>query len=259
MTNDRLDLIRHHLYVRGAASVQDLCTATGASLATVRRDLQRLEEEGAVERTHGGVRLAGNAGVETAFRIRESENIRAKRMIARRAYALIRPQTTIFLDAGTTVLQVARLLRLQPLDISVFTNGLAVASELANVPALRVTVLGGQLRNENLSFVGPLAEQMLAGLWFDQLFMGFSAAHDDGTISTLDMQEASLNRHMLGRTAEPVLLADSSKFGTRSTYRVAPFGRPMQVVSDGGLAKPWRERLLEMGVGVMIPAEEEEA
>jgi DeoR family fructose operon transcriptional repressor len=259
MSGDRLDVIRHHLYVRGAASVQDLCDATGASLATIRRDLQRLEEEGAVERTHGGVRLAESAGVETAFRVRESQNIRAKRMIARSAYDLIRPQTTIFLDAGTTVLQVARLLRLQPIAVSIFTNGLAVANELANVPALRVTVIGGQLRNENLSFVGPQAEQVLGEVWFDQLFMGFSAAHEDGSINTLDVHEASLNRRMLTRTATPILLADSSKFGLRATYGVAPLQPPLKMVSDDGLSEAWRKRLADLGVDLLVAADGEDA
>ncbi|SEQ73737.1 transcriptional regulator, DeoR family [Faunimonas pinastri] len=259
MTDDRLEIIRHHLYARGSASVQELCGATGASLATVRRDLQRLEDEGAVERTHGGVRLAETAGVELGFRVREKRNIAAKRAIARSATEMIRPQSTIFLDAGTTVLQVARLLRLQPMPLSVFTNGLAVAYELANVPDLRVSVIGGQLRNENLSFVGPQAERTLDDLWFDQLFMGFSAVHEDGSFHTLDVIEASLNRRMLDRTRQPVLLADSSKFDLHAPYRVATFAPGMKIITDEGLSTDWRSRVADLGADLVLAAGEVEA
>ncbi len=252
MAADRLDLIREHLYTNGSVSVQDLCTATGASPATVRRDLQRLEDDGAVERTHGGVRLAGSAGMEVSFRVRENLNIRAKRLIAKRAHGLIRPHTTIFFDAGTTVLQVARLLRLHPLPVAVFTNGLAVANELANLPDLQVSVLGGVLRRENLSFIGPLAEQILGQIWFDQLFLGFTAAHEDGFFHTLDAGEASLNQMMLTRAAETILLADSNKFLRRATYRVASFRAPLRLISDDDLSAEWRQRLREAGVGVDI-------
>lgn len=252
---ERLDAIRGHLYAHGYSTVQGLADAVGASLATIRRDLQVLERAGAIDRVHGGARIAEGSSVEVAFQERAKRNLVAKRAIARAAYAALKPHATIFLDAGTTVLQLARLIRLSPLPLRIFTNGLTVAQEFLNVPNLSVSVVGGQLRSENVSLVGPEAEQMLGMLWFDQLFLGVSAIADDGALYSVDSAEASLNRCMLGRSAESFVLADASKFGSTATYRVAPLS-DTRVITDWRLESGWRSRLADMGVEAMIAEEE---
>lgn len=248
---DRLDAIRSHLYAHGFSNIQSLAESVGASFATIRRDLQVLEREGAIDRVHGGARIAEGSSVELAFQERAKRNLSAKRAIARAAYKLLAPHATVFLDAGTTVLQLARLIRLNPMPLRIFTNGLAVAQEFLNVPNLEVSLLGGQLRNENASLVGPQAEAMLETLWFDQLFLGVSAIGLDGAIYSVDSAEASLNRCMLSRAAQQFLLADSSKFGTMATYRVAPLAS-VRIVTDGKLATDWRGRLADQGVDATI-------
>ena len=130
---DRLDAIRSHLYANGFSTIQALADAVGASLATIRRDLQILEREGAIDRVHGGARIAEGSSVEVAFQEREKRNLSAKRAIATAAYDLLHPRTAIFLDAGTTVLQLARLIRINPLPLRIFTNGLTVAQEFLNI------------------------------------------------------------------------------------------------------------------------------
>jgi len=248
---ERLDAIRSHLYVHGLSSIQALAEVVGASAATIRRDLSKLARDGAIDRVHGGARIAEGTSVEVAFRERASRNLAQKRAIAARAYALLAPRTSVLLDAGTTVLQLARLIRLSPMPLRVFTNGLAVAQELLEVPQLEVTVLGGQMRSENASTVGPQAEAMLQALWFDQLFLGASAIGQDGAIYSVDSAEASLNTAMLARSAQRFLLADSSKFGAMATYRVAPLAEA-RVVTDDGLSGGWRARLGELSVDCTV-------
>ena len=131
------------------------------------------------------------------------------------------------------MLQLARLIRVNPLPLRIFTNGLAVAQELLDVPGLEVTLLGGQLRSENASTVGPQAEAMLESLWFDQLFLGVSAIGPDGAIYSVDSAEANLNKRMLTRAAQRFLLANSTKFGTMATYRVGPLTEARIVTDDG--------------------------
>ena len=160
MQGERLDAIRSHLYANGFSTIQSLADSVGASLATIRRDLQVLEREGLIDRVHGGARIAEGSSVEVAFQERAKRNLVAKRAIAAAAYELLAPHATVFLDAGTTVLQLSRLIRINPLPLRIFTNGLAVAQEFLNVPDLEVAVLGGQLRSENASLVGPQAEAM---------------------------------------------------------------------------------------------------
>ena len=115
MKPDRLEAIRQHLYSCGTSTVDALAAATGASVATVRRDLVVLEQQGVVSRTHGGARLASGAHVEVEFTTRERHRLAEKRAIGAAAYALLRPQTSVFLDAGTTVLQLAHRLRASPI------------------------------------------------------------------------------------------------------------------------------------------------
>ncbi len=252
MKPDRLASIRDHLYAHGAATAEDLAAAVRSSVATIRRDLVVLERQGIVDRSFGSVRIASGAGVEIAFEVRERQNLAQKRAIAARAYELIRPHSAVFLDAGTTVLQLARLLRVSPVPLAVFTNGLAVAQELMHVAKLRVTLLGGALRSENASVVGPAAEAMLDRLWFDQLFLGVSAVGDDGFIYSLDAAEASLNERMIERSAAVAVLADGGKFGRRATHRVAPLTPSTRVLTDPGLPATHRRRLAEAGVDVTI-------
>ena len=253
---ERLDAIRSHLYAHGYSSIQTLADAVGASLATIRRDLQVLEREGAIDRVHGGARIAEGSSVEMAFQERAKHNLDAKRAIAGAAYALLTPHASVFLDAGTTVLQLARLIRVNPMPLRIFTNGLAVAEEFLNVPNLEVTLLGGQLRSENASTVGPQAESMLDTLWFDQLFLGVSAIGPDGGIYSVDSAEASLNRRMLSRSEQRFLLADSTKFGMMATYRVGPLTET-RVVTDAGLTAKWRTQLAQLGVQSTIAGEAE--
>lgn len=243
MKDDRLSAIRQHLYSHGFSHIQAIADAVGASLPTVRRDLLALEAEGAIIRTHGGARIADTVGTEIAFELREQANLAAKRAIADAAFEQLVPKSTVFLDAGTTVLQLARRLRLDPMPLSIFTNCVTVAQVLMDVRDLRITLIGGQLRPENASMVGPIAESMLERLWFDQLFLGAGAIADDACIYSLDEHEARVNELMLSRSAKKSLLVDSSKFGHRLTYRVAPLGSDLHVFTDRNLSAEWRVRL----------------
>ena len=247
MKIDRATAIRQHLYSRGHSSVAELAEAVGASEPTVRRDLLALEGTGAVVRTHGCSRLSKATSTPETSAIREQINLAAKRAIGEAAYALLRPNTAVFLDAGTTVLQLARCLRLHPMPLRVFTNCLPVAQVLLPVAGLTITLLGGTLRPQNASIVGTLAEDALEKLWFDQLFIGAGAISDEGAIYSADEQEARINRRMLTRSAAPVLMADADKFGQRLTYQVARLGPGTQVISEARLAQDWQARLTEIG------------
>src|SRR3569623_844516 len=142
---DRLDAIRSYLYAHGFSSIQALSDSVGASLATIRRDLQVLEREGAIDRVHGGARIAEGSSVELAFQERAKRNLAAKRSIAAAAYELLVPHAAVFLDAGATVLQLARLLRVNPLPLRIFTTGLAVAQDFLDIPHHELALHGGQL------------------------------------------------------------------------------------------------------------------
>jgi DeoR/GlpR family transcriptional regulator of sugar metabolism len=252
MKIDRATAIRQHLFARGHCSTAEIARAVGASEPTVRRDLSVLEAEGQILRSHGGAQIAETAGVEIAFERRERINLPLKRAIGEAAYRLLRPDTSVFLDAGTTVLQLARRLRLNPMPLRLFTNCLPVAQVLMGAPQVTVTLLGGTLRRENASMVGMLAEAALERLWFDQLFLGAGAIAEDGSISGMDDQEARLNTLMLSRVQAPVVLADADKFGGRLTYGVGRLVRGAHVVTDTRLTPDWHRRLADLGAELTL-------
>ena len=252
MKTDRVSAIRHYLFSNTSASIHEIADAVGASLPTVRRDLLALEAEGSIERTYGGARIADTAGVEAAFEVREQTHIAAKRAIGYAAYKLIQPDTAVFLDAGTTVLQVARHILMKPLPLSVFTNCLPVAQMLADLRDIQVTLLGGRMRSRNSSILGSFAESMLDRLWFDHLFLGASAIGDDACTYTPNEDEARLNERMLARAARSTVLADASKFGTRATYRVVELDSRLDLITDERLAPEWVTRLTEKGCATTL-------
>lgn len=252
MKLDRATAIRQHLFSKGYSSIGDIAEAVGASEPTIRRDLSALEADGAIIRSHGGARIAEPSGPEIAFENREQINLLAKRAIGEAAFRLLRPDTAVFLDAGTTVLQLARRLRLNPMPLRVFTNCLPVAQVLMPVAGLSVTLLGGLLRPQNSSMVGLLAEAALERLWFDQLFLGAGSIAADAGIYSADEQEAAINRRMLGRCNRPVVLADSGKFGLTLTHLVSPITQAMQVICDDRLSQDWQDRLADSGADLTL-------
>ncbi|MBB2172157.1 DeoR/GlpR transcriptional regulator [Gluconacetobacter asukensis] len=248
MQPDRLTQIRHYLYLHGITGVNELARVVDTSVVTVRRDLHRLEELGHVRRTHGGAEIVNSGGLEIGFEARESHCLMIKRAIAEAAYASLRPHSSIFLDSGTTVLQLARRLRLGPIPLTVFTNSIAIVQALLDTPQLQLCLLAGRVRNENRSIVGPMAERSIEGLWFDQLFLGASAVQPDGGIATPDCEEASLNAAMVRRAGERLLLIDSSKFGRHATFRVAGLEDLGHLITDDGISGEWLARLEQAGV-----------
>lgn len=242
MKLDRSDRIRDHLFAHGPATVETLCAAMGASAATIRRDLAEMEALGLILRDHGSARLAEGAGREIAFAARSRSQLAQKRAIAESAFGHLRPGQTVFLDAGTTTHQLARRIRLSPLPLTLATNCIPIAEELAGIDGLTVLLIGGRYRPENASLVGLLAERALADLWFDVLFMGAGAIGPDLTLYSLDADEARANALMLTRSDQSLILADSSKLGRRLPYRVAALGPQTHLITDR-LPADWPARL----------------
>ena len=252
LKSQRQEAIRRHLYKQGPTKIGKLAEAVQTSIATLRRDLTELEGRGVLDRVHGGARLAQGSTLEVAFESREGQNLEAKRAIADHSYGLIRPHSTCFFDSSTTILQLARRLRLEPFPVTVFTNGLSIAQALLGVPRVRVVLLGGQLRHENASVVGPEAQAMVERLWFDQVFLGVGAVTSDGWVFGVDMAEASLNAATFRRSAERHLLADSSKFGLVATYAVLRLGPETHVVTDAKLTPEWQNNLRLWGAPLTL-------
>jgi DeoR/GlpR family transcriptional regulator of sugar metabolism len=187
------------------------------SEATVRRDLHDLDERGLLTRVRGGATLVEDSREEPLFADKEGKQTAEKERIARLALALIEDHESIYLDGGSTVLALARLLG-ERNDLTIVTNSLMAAAELMESPH-RLILVGGEFRAISRTLVGPLTQPIASSLNVDKAFMGtigFVAA--DG-LTTTDPSEAFTKTEIMKRAGKVILLADHTKLGKRSLAR----------------------------------------
>ena len=236
---------------RGAVQVTALTKALRCSEATLRRDLLRLEREGRLRRTHGGaVDLADGPDLELPPQDKAVLQVTEKRAIATAAARLIHPGEVIALNGGTTTMELARKLRAID-DLRVVTNSIGVATELAGLPGVEVTVTGGTLRG-TLELIGPLAEQSLPNLFVDMAFIGVDGLTVEHGLTTYNQAEAQTNRTMIAQARSVVVVADHTKFGRRTMALIVPISRISAVVTDAGVAAEQLDALRMAGVEVVI-------
>lgn len=208
----RRDQILARLSQRGRLSVAEISQFCGVSEVTVRKDLDALEAQGLLMRVHGGAILSGRGQMEQFFAAREHEGLEAKRRIARAAAALVRPHQRIFLDASTTAFQIARLIK-DHADLTVVTNGLYTALELAACQGITAIVVGGVVRPRSSSLVGGLHSELVPRLRVDIGFFGARGVTAADGLTETDISEAQLKHQMVRASQAVVGVADATKFG----------------------------------------------
>jgi DeoR/GlpR family transcriptional regulator of sugar metabolism len=186
---------------------------------TIRRDLNELAQEGRLQRVHGGALPASPAVVD--FSRRQELAPEAKIAIGRTAAGLVQPGQVVFLDGGTTAVQLAR--HLDPgLTATVVTHSPSVAVELAAHPRVEVVLVGGRLFKHSVVAVGAAAAEAISRIHADIFFMGVTGAHPQAGLTTGDLEEAHVKRAMSRSAAETVVLASAEKLNAASPYVVAP-------------------------------------
>ena len=218
---------------RRGARLQELSTALGVSVATVRRDLDVLKASGTLRRVHGGVVVADMRMSELEFDIKAAEAADEKRRIAEKAIEMIEPKDTVYLDGGSTVLGLARLLRGWT-QVTVVTNSVPVVVDLLG-RGPRLIIVGGEVRSASQAIVGPLTRLVLDQVHVDRAFIGtFGLSLTEG-LTTTDPSEAYTKELVLGRARQTVVLADSRKIGTSSFVRAGGLDRVDVLVTDVGI------------------------
>lgn len=208
----RREQILTQLSLRDQTSVSELSQALGVSEVTIRKDLDMLETQGLLIRVHGGAVVSGRGRLERYFAAREQEHREEKRRIAQAAAELVQPQQSIFLDASTTALQIARMIKNRE-DLTVVTNGLYTALELSFSHAITVVVIGGIVRRRSSSLVGGVSDDLLQRSRVDIAFFGARGVTGRDGMTETDIAEAALKQRMVHQAAAVVGVVDSSKFG----------------------------------------------
>lgn len=256
-TDQRAKQILLAVLKSGTTSVDQLVQLTGASPASVRRDLTRLEQRGLLRRTHGGAEVARQGQYEpfrfdSSFQERESRFSEEKRQIGMAAAELVGERETVGMTAGTTTTQVARCMRHRT-GIHVITNAMNIGIELSSQPGMNVTLVGGTLRwADAYSLTGPMALEAIGGFFMDIAFIGACGIDPVHGATTIEAEEAAVFRAFVRQARQVVLVADSSKIGMLSPSLICPLNQIHKIVTDRDVDQHALEAFRAAGVEVVI-------
>jgi DeoR/GlpR family transcriptional regulator of sugar metabolism len=239
------------------ATVTELSELFGVSESTIRRDLEVLDEQGVIQRAHGGAVVVERAAPEPPIIQRIVENEEEKKKIGRAAAQLVRDGETVFLGSGTTTLEVARNL-VDKSNLTVITNALNIANLFAGNPNITVIVVGGLLRHSELSMIGHITEQVLKELRADKVIMGMRAISIEEGLTNDYLPETMTDRAIIQFAPEVILVADHSKFDKVSTALVAPITSVNKMVTDVDTPTQIVADLRAMGIDVIIAPDDAE-
>jgi DeoR family transcriptional regulator, aga operon transcriptional repressor len=251
LNEERRRAIREILERNGRVLVTEIARQFHTSQVTVRKDLDVLQSQGLIHRTHGGALPAREGALEDPT-LREKEKLqRAQKLrIAEAAVRLVKEGQVVILDSGTTTTAIARALR-NFQKVTIITNAVNIAAELSGAP-VEVILTGGTLRKNSFSLVGPIAEETLQRLNADILFLGVDGFDVQYGLSTPNLLEAKVNRGMVEVAKRTVAVCDSTKFGRRSLSLIVPTKSLHEVITDRDIPKTDLRLLRKMGMEVTL-------
>ena len=213
LAEERFGQILNLLSKQRTATVQELCEALGTSESTIRRDLTELDRLGKLNKVHGGATLPDSRfqAEEPTMQAKETLAVPQKRAIAAAAAALIHAEDFVFIDAGSTTLELVRALQGEALQANYVTNGVAHARTLAQ-KGCRVFLPGGLLRPQTEAIVGAAAVSSLQQYNFTKAFMGANGVALEAGFTTPDPEEAAVKATVVHRARESWFLVDDAKF-----------------------------------------------
>jgi DeoR family fructose operon transcriptional repressor len=248
---ERRSRIVDMLQARRAVRVSALSELLGVSEMTIRRDLERLEAEGALSRTHGGAILKRHLTTEPVFVESVLAHADEKRRIAQAAAALIEPGDTVFINSGTTVVEVFRHLDPQ-LEARVVTNNAGVIPEVAGL-RIELIVIGGMYRAPTNAFEGAMSAEHVGEFYATKMLLGADAMSLEEGLTAPSVGLALVERAMVRQTrGEVVVLADSSKIGVVANVAICPLDRTDMIIVDDEIDDELREELERLGLRVKV-------
>ena len=221
---------------------------------TIRRDLEKLKNDGLLKRIHGGgVRASADSVTELSFRVRNTKNRKEKQVIGELAATMIEAGDVIILDASSTALQVALEIKKKDLrDIIVVTNAINVVLELAAQPEIHLICTGGMLREKSLSFVGPLAESAIRNYHIGKAFISCKGVSVEAGLTEADELQARLKLEMVQAAREVYLLVDHEKFSRVAFAPVVPINKVHRLVTDDGTPAEELDKIKNLGLQVFL-------
>jgi len=229
----RLDQIMEFLKSHNLVTVEQLVEAITASPATIRRDLIKLDEQGVISRTHGGVTLNRFIPSQPTTNEKQQRNLLEKQAIAEIAAQSVHAGDAVILDAGTTTLELAR--RLTHLPLRVITSDLHIALFLSEFKQIEVTIIGGRIDDSSQSCIGDHGRQLLQKIYPDIAFISCNSWSLEKGITTPTEDKSALKFDLAAHAGRRILLADSSKYGAYSLFCAMPLSSLTGIITDSAL------------------------
>ena len=250
MGQGRAKQIVEYLKLHNLVTVDELVSLTGASPATIRRELTRLDKEGAVYRVHGGVTLNRFVPSQPTTSEKQGKHHKEKLRIAAKASNLVKPGDSIVIDAGTTTIEIARNLINMPLRV--ITNDLHIGLMLAEYQQMEVSVTGGTVDWSSQSCVGDVAVNFLSKVHPTYTFISCNAFKVDTGITAPTSDKAAVKRIMTQQSSKRVLVADSSKYGLTQLFEVGPLTSVDMIITDDGLDEKAADEIKKQGIELIL-------
>lgn len=218
-------------------SVKELCDFLGTSESTVRRDLRELEKNGRLKRTHGGAILKEFYTLEYEENVKQKINkyLDEKKEIASIAFTLIKENISIVIDAGTTTLELAKLIGQSKLAVTVVTNSSDISNALSLNPNCTIYLVGGKLKNNTLASVGNYSVDFIKNFNVQIAFIGTNGLSIEKGLTTPDLEEAQIKKAMMSISNNVFVLADSSKFGLVAMVKISDLSQIDAIITDSKL------------------------
>jgi len=250
IAKNRQNWIINQLKNKGSVTVVDLSNELNVSPITIRRDLDRLNERGVLERTHGGAVLNRNIQIEHTFNEKNTMNILEKELIGKAAASLLKDGDTLLANSGSTILEVLK--HIKDKHVRVITNN-TVSTSIPLDPKVELILLGGEYRDSSHSLVGEFAKMILSQIYSSITMLGVNGIDVDSGITTSVYHETSINKAMIERSKGSVIVvADSTKIGIVSNFLTAPVSSLTTLVVDEGISEEEKQKFIQHGIEVII-------
>ena len=249
---ERRNEILEKLQIEKKVVVSELSQLFHVSEETIRRDLEKLENDGLVIKSYGGAVLNEHSIFELPFNIRKNQRVVEKQKIAQEVAKLVRDGESMMLDASSTAVYVTKALK-EKQKLTVITNSVEILVELFDMPEWRVISTGGVSGARSFNLVGPHTDEMLRSYHVEKAVISCKGLSLEAGITDSDEQDVSSKRMMLQAAKERILVADSSKFGKTAFTKVAGWDYIDKIITDQMPSQEWMEEFERLGVECIYP------
>jgi len=247
--------IMDQLNREGRVEVQALADELAVSTETIRRDLERLDQEGKLKKVYGGAVKVRSDALELPFDKKTLINAKEKAAIGKRAAALVEDGDTIMIGNGTSTLEVVRNLADRP-NVTIVTHSTPVLLLAMEMFPGRTIFVGGEVNRHQQSVSGPLAELVLNRLRVNKAFISAGGVSLVDGITDYELSEAHISRLMMERADEAIILADHSKLGKTTFANICSLDEVYTIITDHKCPEEWKRYMAERDIELIVAEEE---